>query len=123
MLDSKGKVVGTSDPQNVVGQLAADPALVDAAHRKPSGPYGREPVFRRGLGARQHLAIVSPACVTRCSASVSGSRKWLPWAIYAPSCSLALGFVALVRGCLRSAQALSSANAELEAATPARELE
>ena len=114
VLDSKGKVVGTSDPQNVVGQLAADPALIDAAHREPSGPYGGNRYFVAVSVPDSTWRIVVTSSDHALFASVSGSHEWLPWAIYAALVLLAVGFVALLWRLLRTARALSSANDDLE---------
>jgi light-regulated signal transduction histidine kinase (bacteriophytochrome) len=46
--------------------------------------------------------------------SVSGARKWLPWAIFIALGVLALGVLVLLRQLLASGVALSRANAELE---------
>jgi signal transduction histidine kinase len=113
VLDSNGKVVGASDPQGVVGQLLANPGLIDAARQRPSGPYGSNRYFVAVSVPDSTWRIVVTSSDQQLFGTVSGSHEWLPWVIYGALAILAVGFLALLWRLLRTARALTSANDEL----------
>jgi signal transduction histidine kinase len=113
VLDSRGNVIGARGSGQVVGRPVVDPGLVAAAHDKSNGSYGHNGYFVAVAvpGTTWRVMLTSPA--SSLFSSVSGSRKWLPWGIYFALVIAALGFLAVVRRLLGSAQALSTANAQL----------
>lgn len=113
VLDSRGNVVGASDPRRTVGQRVADRGLIAAAQRSSSGSYG---------GSRYFVAVGVPSTMWRVVltssgsslfSSVSGSRKWLPWIIFFALGIAVLAFLAVLRRLLGSAATLSAMNSEL----------
>jgi len=114
VLDSNGKVVGASNPQEAVGQLLANPGLIDAAQQRPSGPYGSSRYFVAVAVPDGTWRIVVTSSDQQLFGTVSGSHEWLPWVIYGALVILAVGFLALLWRLLGTAGALTSANEELE---------
>lgn len=113
VLDSRGAVVGTSDPRRAVGQRVADPGLIGAAQRLSSGSYAGNRYFVAVAVPGSTWRVVLTSSDTSLFSSVTGARKWLPWIIYLALGITALGFLIVLRRLRRSAAALASANAEL----------
>jgi signal transduction histidine kinase len=126
VLDSRGVVVGARDARSPVGVPVGEADLaqrVTAAH----GAYGSDRYYIAEPIAGTSWRVVLTSSSASLFQSVSGTRKWLPWAIFA-----ALGLAALVvlglmrrlmaanvrlRGTnqlLRRANELARSNAELE---------
>lgn len=114
VLDSRGNVVGARGSRQIVGQPVVDPGLVAAAHGKSNGSYGHNGYFVAVTVPATSWRVVLTSPASSLFSSVSGSRKWLPWVIYFTLVIAALGFLTLLRRLLGSAQALSTANAQLE---------
>jgi signal transduction histidine kinase len=126
VLDGHGVVVGARDPRQPIGVPVAEADLATRG-TGPHGDYGdgryyiAEPI--RGTTWRVVLTSSSSSLFQ----SVSGARKWLPWAIYAALGLAALAVLALMRrllaanvrlrgtnALLRRANELARSNAELE---------
>jgi signal transduction histidine kinase len=114
VLDSRGAVVGASDPRRAVGQRVADPGLLAAAQLDSSGTYAGNRYFVAVAVPGSRWRVVLTSSDSSLFSSVTGARKWLPWIIYLALGITALGFLTVLRRLRRSAAALSSANAELE---------
>jgi signal transduction histidine kinase len=113
VLDSRGDVVGARGVGQVVGRPVVDPGLVAAARGKSNGSYGHNGYFVAVAVPATTWRVVLTSPESSLFNSVSGSRKWLPWVIYFMLVIAAVGFLAVVRRLLGSAQALSAANAQL----------
>ncbi len=109
VLDSRGHVVGGRD-----GRTATDPGLLAALRRRSTGSFGRDGYFVATAVPGSTWRVVLTSARSSLFSSVSGSRKWLPWVIYAALGVVALAFLALLRRLLASTAALSSANRRLE---------
>jgi signal transduction histidine kinase len=114
VLDSNGKVVGASDPQGAVGQLLANPGLIDAAQQRSSGPYGSSRYFVAVSVPDSTWRIVVTSSDQQLFGTVSGPHEWLPWVIYGALFILAAGFLALLGRLLGATRALRGANDKLE---------
>jgi signal transduction histidine kinase len=108
VLDRAGGVVASRRPGGAI-----EPGLVDAVRRGSIGPYGAAGYFVSAAvpGSEWHVVLTSSRSAL--FASVSGARKWLPWAIYGALLGLALAFLILLRRLLRITDALSRSNAQL----------
>jgi signal transduction histidine kinase len=114
VLDSRGNVVGARDPRSPVGRQATETGLTDALQRHRTGTYGRDGYFVAVPVPTSTWDVVLTSAKSTLFSSVSGSRKWLPWVIYAALAIVALGFLGLLRRMLGIAAALSEANDRLE---------
>ena len=83
------------------------------ADHRHSGPYGRGGYFVSAAIPGSTWRVVLTTTQSSLFSSVSGARKWLPWAIYTAFALVALGFLLLLRRLLASGAALARANAEL----------
>jgi signal transduction histidine kinase len=114
ILDSRGNVVGARDVRQALGKRATEEGLTSAVQRRGTGAYGPGGYFVSVpvVGTTWHVVLTS----TKASLfeTVSGTRKWFPWMIYAALGIVALGFLALLRRMLGIASALSEANDDLE---------
>jgi signal transduction histidine kinase len=108
VLDSRGNVVAARG-----GMRAAEPGLVGAAQRRSTGPYGHDGYFVAVPVPDSSWRVVLTSAKSSLFSSVSGSRKWLPWAIYVALGMAGLGFLVVLRRLLGSAVALSTAHARL----------
>jgi signal transduction histidine kinase len=113
VLDSRGSVVGASNPRRAVGQRVVDPGLIGAAARDSNGSYGAGRYFAAVPVPGSTWRVVLTSSESSLFSSVSGSKKWLPWVIYVALAIAALGFLAVLRRLLGSAAELSKTNAEL----------
>lgn len=113
VLDSHGAMIAdaTSSPSAAgatVTQLP--PARLARSH---SGPYGHGGYYVSAAIPGSTWRVVLTTTQSSLFNSVSGARKWLPWAIYIAFGLVALSFLMLLRRLLASGAALARANAEL----------
>jgi diguanylate cyclase (GGDEF)-like protein/PAS domain S-box-containing protein len=80
MLDANGVVVGGTAHDAKPGQPVSEPGLLAALRRGRQGTFGATYFARRSVG-RTGWQVVLSAPKARVFASVTGSRKWLPWII------------------------------------------
>jgi signal transduction histidine kinase len=113
--DSRGQVVASPDPRAKAGAPVAQPGLAAAVRHGGSGSFGRDGYFAAVAVPGSTWTVVLTTTQSTLFSSVSGSRKWLPWAIYVALGILALGFLALLRRLSASTAALSQANQQLAA--------
>ena len=113
ILDSHGSVVGARDARQALGRRATEIGLTSAVQHRGTGSYGPSGYFVSVpvVGTTWHVVLTS----TKASLfeTVTGTRKWFPWMIYAALGIVALGFLALLRRMLGIASALSETNDEL----------
>jgi signal transduction histidine kinase len=114
VLDSRGNVVAARDPKERAGARVASPGLLEAVGHGSAAAYGPDGYFAAVPVPASTWRVVLTSAKSSLLSSVSGSRKWLPWAIYVALGLVALGFLVVLRRLLGSAAALSKANARLE---------
>lgn len=115
MLDSRGDVVGASDPTLVTDRRLSDGRLLSALAHSSGGPYGDGDYFTTAAVPDTSWRVVLTSTSAALFRSVNGSRQWLPWVIYAAFGLLALGCIGLLYRLVRQAAALHAANARLAA--------
>ncbi|HEY6887690.1 MAG TPA: histidine kinase dimerization/phospho-acceptor domain-containing protein, partial [Solirubrobacter sp.] len=113
--DSRGNVVATRDPGAQVGRPVTQRGLLQAVQQGTGGAFGSGGYFAAAPVAGSTWRVVLTTSEASLLRSVSGSRSWLPWVIYAALGILALGFLAVLRRLLATTSALSTANARLAA--------
>jgi signal transduction histidine kinase/CheY-like chemotaxis protein len=114
-LDSHGNVLGDSgDRQPSVGRPVRDPDLLAAVQARASGEFGDDGYFVAVPISGTSWRVVLTAPRSELFNSVSGLRKWTPWAILAALALVALGCLVLLSRLLRSGAALARVNADLE---------
>jgi signal transduction histidine kinase len=114
VLDSRGGVVGARDARPFAGPAVGEPGLVAAAARHADGEYGRSGYFVAAPVPGSTWRVVMTATRASLFGSISGSRKWLPWIIYAALGLTALGFLALLRRVMSANDTLAGSNARLQ---------
>jgi signal transduction histidine kinase len=116
IVDSRGNVVSSADPSATMGRPVPEPDLRQAVADGPAGSFGGDLYFVAAPVTNTPWRVVLTASESKLFASVSGSRKWLPWLILAAfAVAAALALVLLGRA-LRDAAALSRANTGLRGA-------
>jgi signal transduction histidine kinase len=113
VLDSRGDVVAARDPRQAIGTRVGNGGLLASVQRTGSGSYGHDGYFAAVGVPGSTWRVVLTSTRSSLFSSVSGSRMWLPWIIYAALAIVALGFLTLLRRLLGSTAALSSANTRL----------
>jgi signal transduction histidine kinase len=114
VLDSRGSVVGARDARTPVGRRATEVGLTAAVQHHHGGAYGPNGYFVSVPVVGSTWNVVLTSTKSSLFSSVSGTRKWFPWMIYAALGIVALAFLALLRRMLGIAAALSEANDDLE---------
>jgi len=115
VLDRQGHVVGARDPRQAAGDLVGEPGLLRAVRSDATGSYGGDRSFTAADVPGSTWRIVLTSSKSSLFASVSGTRKWLPWVLLVAFGIAALAFLVVLRRLLSSGAALSEANAELAA--------
>jgi signal transduction histidine kinase len=111
VLDSRGAMIADAAPASASPGAAATEVPLTGVNR--SGAYGHGGYFVSAAIPGSTWRVVLTTTQASLFSSVSGARKWLPWAIYIALGVLALGVLVLLRRLLASGTALSRANAEL----------
>jgi signal transduction histidine kinase len=134
VLDSHGAVIGARDPLRPTGRIVNEPGLAGALGHKRDGAYGDDGYFVAVPVPASTWRVVMTSTQDTLFSANSGSRKWLPWIIFAALGLTALAFLALLRrlmiantrladtniglkstnALLRRAAELARSNAELE---------
>jgi signal transduction histidine kinase len=115
ILDSRGQMIADAAPASASpGATATQLPPTARLDRGHGGAYGRGGYFVSAAIPGSTWRVVLTTTQASLFSSVSGARKWLPWAIYIAFGLVALGFLVLLRRLLASGAALSRANSELE---------
>jgi signal transduction histidine kinase len=113
VLDSRGAMIADAAPSSASpGAAVTQLPLTGPTHRQ-GGSYGHGGYFVSAAVPGSTWRVVLTTTQSSLLDSVSGARKWLPWAIYIALGVLGLGVLVLLRRLLASGTALSRANAEL----------
>ena len=113
VLDSRGAMIADAAPTAASPGAAVTRLPLTGLEHSHSGPYGHGGYFVSAAIPGSTWRVVLTSTQSALFSSVSGARKWLPWAIYIALGLVALGFLVLARRLLASGAALSRANAEL----------
>ena len=113
VLDSRGAMIAEAAPTAASPGAAVTQLPLTGLEHSHSGPYARGGYFVSTAIPGTTWRVVLTSTQSALFSSVSGARKWLPWAIYIALGLVALAFLVLARRLLASGAALSRANAEL----------
>jgi signal transduction histidine kinase len=113
VLDSRGAMIADAAPPSAAAGATVTRLPPTRLAHSHSGPYGHGGYFVSAAVPGSTWRVVLTSTQSALFSSVSGARKWLPWAIYIALGLVALGFLLLARRLLASGAALSRANAEL----------
>jgi signal transduction histidine kinase len=113
VLDSRGAMIADAAPPPASPGAAPTRLPLTRLDHSHSGPYGHGGYFVSAPIPGSTWRVVLTSTQSSLFSSVSGARKWLPWAIFIALGVLALGVLLLLRRLLASGAALSRANAEL----------
>jgi len=113
VVDSRGATIADAAPPSASPGAAVTQLPRASLGGSDSGPYGHGGYFVSAAIPGSTWRVVLTTTQSSLFSSVSGARKWLPWAIYIALGLVALGFLILARRLLASGAALHRANAEL----------
>jgi uncharacterized protein YoxC len=113
VVDSRGATIADAAPPSASRGAAVTQLPRASLGQSDSGPYGHGGYFVSAAIPGSTWRVVLTTTQSSLLRSVSGARKWLPWAIYIAFGLVALGFLVLARRLLASGAALQRANAEL----------
>ncbi|HEX3978646.1 MAG TPA: ATP-binding protein [Solirubrobacteraceae bacterium] len=113
VLDSRGAMIADAAPASAPPGASVTQLPLTGLNHRHSGPYGHGGYFVSATIPGSTWRVVLTTTQSSLFSSVSGARKWLPWAIYIAFGLVALGVLVLLRRLLASGTALSRANAEL----------
>jgi signal transduction histidine kinase len=111
LLDGNAAVLASTNPSVPVGRVFNDPAQVDALKHTSGDAAGHYYVQVPLSHSTWRVVLVAPDGPL--FASVSGLRKWIPWAIFLAFALVAIAALMLARRVLRSADQLRDANQRL----------
>jgi signal transduction histidine kinase len=114
VLDSHGAMIADAAPPSASPGAPATQLPLTGLDHSHSGPYSHGGYFVSAAIPGSTWRVVLTSTQASLFSSVSGARKWLPWAIFIALGVLALGVLVGLRRLLASGAALSRANAELE---------
>jgi signal transduction histidine kinase len=114
VLDSRSAVIGARNAAQPVGRIVGESGLADAVKHGADGTYGRDGYFVAVPVPGSSWRVVMTSTQSSLFSSISGSRKWLPWIIYAALGLTALGFLALLRRVMLANDRLADSNANLQ---------
>jgi signal transduction histidine kinase len=114
LIDGDLTVLATTDPARPVGYVFRQPAQVKALGQASGDRLGN--YYDQVHLSNSTWRIVLAAPDGPLFASVSGLRKWIPWAIFVAFALFALAALVFGRRWLRSAEQVREANAQLEVA-------
>jgi signal transduction histidine kinase len=112
LVDSRGAILADAAPSSVAPSSTV--TQLPAARLGHRGPYDHGGYFVSAGIPGSTWRVVLTTTQSALFSSISGARRWLPWAIYIAFGLMALGFLVLLRRLLASGAALARANAELE---------
>ena len=119
ILDSKGAVVASPDPESQPGEPVPVAGLADAVASGDVGPFGSDQYFAASPIENSTWEVVTIAPEADIFADESGWDKWMPWLLFAALALAAAAAVALVWRVLRSAGELAEAHSQLDASNQA----
>ncbi len=114
VLDSRSAVIGARNATQPVGRTVGEPGLAEAVKHGADGAYGRDGYYVAVPVPGSSWRVVMTSTRTSLFSSISGSRKWLPWIIYAALGLTALGFLGLLRRVMIANDKLAGSNAHLQ---------
>ncbi len=113
VIDSRGAMIADAAPASASPGAAVTQLPLTGLGHSHSAPYGHGGYFVSAAIPGSTWRVVLTTTQSSLFSSVSGARKWLPWAIFIALGVVALGVLVLLRRVLASGAALSRANAEL----------
>jgi signal transduction histidine kinase len=114
VLDSRSAVIGARDATQAVGRTVAEPGLASAVKKGGDGEYDRSGYFVAVAVPGSSWRVVMTSTRSALFSANTGSRKWLPWIIYAALGLTALAFLALLRRVMIANDKLADSNASLQ---------
>jgi signal transduction histidine kinase len=114
VLDSHAAVIGARDAMQPVGRTVGEQGLAAAVKHGADGSYGDDGYFVASPVPGSSWHVVMTSTKSSLFSAISGSRKWLPWIIYAALGLTALGFLALLRRVMAANDKLTDSNAHLQ---------
>jgi signal transduction histidine kinase len=114
VLDSHAAMIGARDATQPIGRIVGEPGLAAAVKRGADGAYGDDGYFVASPVPGSSWRVVMTSTQSSLFSAISGSRKWLPWIIYAALGLTALGFLALLRRVMTANDKLTDSNAHLQ---------
>jgi hypothetical protein len=97
VVDSRGVVLGGSDLKLPLGRPLPDRALLDAARHSPHGSYDSGRFFAASPIAGSTWRVAISTAESDLYASVNGSRRTVPWLLFAAFALTALAGLLLMR--------------------------
>src|SRR5205823_2550974 len=110
--DGNNTVIASTNPAIPVGHRFSNPSQVKALSLASGDVNGH--YYDQVRLADSTWRIVLSAPDGPLFASVTGLRKWVPWAIFVAFALVALAALGLSRRALRSSEQVQAANAQLE---------
>jgi signal transduction histidine kinase len=114
VLDSRATVIGARNAMQPLGRTVGEQGLAAAARHGADGSYGADGYFVASPVPGSSWRVVMTSTQTSLFSAISGSRKWLPWIIYAALGLTALAFLALLRRVMAANDKLTDSNAHLQ---------
>ncbi len=114
VLDSRSAVIGARNAAQPVGRTVGERGLAAAVKHGGDGPYGRDGYFVAVPVPGSSWRVVMTSSKATLFSANSGSRKWLPWIIYAALGLTALAFLALLQRVMLANDRLADSNANLQ---------
>jgi signal transduction histidine kinase len=114
VLDSHAAMIGARDAAQPIGRTVREQGLAAAVKRGEDGAYGDDGYFVASPVPGSSWRVVMTSTKSSLFSAISGSRKWLPWIIYAALGLTALGFLALLRRVMVANDKLTDSNARLQ---------
>jgi signal transduction histidine kinase len=114
VLDNNGEVLASTYPARPTGYIFHTPTQLTVLHHSSGSISGH--YFDQVPLPNTSWRILLSAPTGPLFASVSGIRKWLPWAIFAGFAAFALIALGLSRRALRTGEQIAEAHARLEVA-------
>ena len=113
VLDSRGAIVASPERGMATGSEVSEKGLQDVLGKRGEGTFGAGRHFAADRIKGTPWSVVLTAPEAELFASVRGSHKWGPWALFVAFGLVALAAVALVGRVVRAAAKVSAVNAEL----------
>ncbi len=121
VLDTRGGLVASPQAGRPPGEIVREKGLLAAAATDSRGSFGDGNYFASAKVEGAPWRVVLTASEKNLFASVNGSRKWVPWALFFAFGVAAAFALVLLRRVLRGAAKLSDVNDALEDANIALE--
>jgi diguanylate cyclase (GGDEF)-like protein/PAS domain S-box-containing protein len=121
LVDRRGAVLASPLRGLQPGEPLPDRALREALQVAGHGVFRRGSYFAAQPVGGTPWRVVLTAPTSQLFATVSGTRKWVPWILFVAFAAVAALALGLLRRVLRGADQLAAANEELEGANDALE--